>query len=272
MSKLQKTFAVGASSLLAVGGVAGAVMAIPQADASEAVAPADAAAEAPAEVSADTGVVYLEKVDGSFQFTQDQVNSNKEIQKFIGDASKYMCQNKAVNDEVTMAEDWTITIQGDVQNTITANYEELLNSDEVQKVLMACICKANPADGVAAINAEVSGLPFSTLLSMAAPEAGANTVVFTSADGYSIALPMDHVINHGGLIVFDINGAPLVDSIGGMNQLWMGSTSANYFARDIVSITLEVRDEAPAAPGTPEAGDDYANLPNVGIAFGGEVE
>ena len=55
MSKLQKTFAVGASSLLAVGGVAGAVMAIPQADASEAVAPADATGEAPSGVRADRG-------------------------------------------------------------------------------------------------------------------------------------------------------------------------------------------------------------------------
>lgn len=271
MSKLQKTFAVGASSLLAVGGVAGAVMTVPQADASQIGDETTAASEAPANEVIDTGVVYLQNVEGDFQFTQEQANSNQEIKKLIGDASKYMCQNKAVNDEVTMAEDWTITIQGDVANTITANYEELLNSDEVQKVLMACICKANPADGAAAINAEVSGLPFSTLLAMAAPEAGANTVVFTSADGYSIALPMDHVINHGGLIVFDINGAPLVDSIGGMNQLWMGATSANYFARDIDTITIETRAEAPANPNSDEARAAYQNLPNVGILYGGDV-
>ncbi len=56
-----------------------------------------------------------------------------------------------------------------------------------------------------------------------------------------------------------------------MNQLWLGSSSARYFARNIVSITLEARQTPPPAPGTPEAGDTYANLPNVGVAYGGEI-
>lgn len=60
--------------------------------------------------------------------------------------------------------------------------------------------------------------------------------------------------------------------MGGVNQLWLGFTSARYFARDIVSITVESRDEVPAAPSEGDAAEASANLPNVGVFFGGEVE
>lgn len=266
MSKIQKTLAVGASSLLAVGGVASVAVALPQADAAT---DAPQATEA-VEVSTDSAVVYLDHVNGDFRFTQTEVASNDQIRKFIGDAAKYMCGNAAVNTDVD-PKDWSITIGGDVQGEFTATYHELLHSEEVQKVIMGCTCKSNPSDGTASVNAEVKGLPFTTLLNMAQPNEGANTVVFTSADGYSIALPMKYVVNHGGLLVFDVNGAPIVDSIGGANQLWMGSTAANYFARDIDTITIETREEAPISPSSDEARAAYKNLPNVGILYGGEV-
>ncbi len=99
-----------------------------------------------------------------------------------------------------------------------------------------------------------------------------NTVVFGSADGYEVALPLDYVFNRYAPIVFDVNGAPLAESMGGVNQLWLGSTSARYFARDIVSITLESRQTPPPKPGSAEAEDAYANLPNVGVFYGGTVE
>lgn len=69
----------------------------------------------------------------------------------------------------------------------------------------------------------------------------------------------------------DVNGSPIAESAGGTNQLWLGSTSARYFARDITGITLEKRQTPPPAPGSDEADDEYANLPNVGVYFGGEI-
>ena len=69
----------------------------------------------------------------------------------------------------------------------------------------------------------------------------------------------------------DVNGSPIAQSAGGTNQLWLGSTSARYFARDITGITLEKRQTPPPAPGSDEADDEYANLPNVGVYFGGEI-
>ena len=58
--------------------------------------------------------------------------------------------------------------------------------------------------------------------------------------------------------------------MGGTNQLWLGSTSARYFTRDVVEIRVSCEDEAniPPIPGTPEAGDSRTNLPNVGVLNG----
>ncbi|MCI8467958.1 MAG: molybdopterin-dependent oxidoreductase [Eggerthellaceae bacterium] len=269
MNKLQKPLAVGASSILVVSSVAGMAMAGPAA-----AAPQDVVAgnEASQSVSDETAIVYVENVAGDFGYSQTAVNTNQEIKKRIGDAAKYLCNNAAVNEDVVDAQDWMLTIGGDVETSITASYEELYNSDEVQRVIMGCSCKGNHADGAASVNAEVYGIPFLSLLNMVQPAPEVNTVVFTSLDGYSIALPMKYVLNHGGLLVFDVNGAPIAQSVGGFNQLWMGSTAANYFARDIDTITFEVREEAPISPSSDEAREAYQNLPNVGFFYGGDVQ
>lgn len=81
-----------------------------------------------------------------------------------------------------------------------------------------------------------------------------------------VTLPLSYVTQRRSLIVFSVNGAPLADSVGGSNQLWLGSTSARYFARDIVSISFEARaeDDVPCAPG---AVGEMANesVPNVAV-------
>ena len=148
---------------------------------------------------------------------------------------------------------------------------ELQEDPAAQTVLMGCSCAGNPADGRATVNAEVTGVSVKALIQKAGRTLDANTVVFTSADGYEVALPLDYVVNRYCPIVFDVAGSPIAESVGGANQLWLGSTSARYFARNIVSITVEARDVVPAAPGTDAADDDYANLPNIGVDFGGEV-
>ena len=59
-----------------------------------------------------------------------------------------------------------------------------------------------------------------------------------------------------------VNGEDLSASVGGNNQLWMTSTPASYFVRDVVEVLITAEEEAPATPG---AGFDYPNSPNVGI-------
>lgn len=268
-SSLKKTIALGATTLLAAGAALPAVAATAeQGGAPETASALEAAAD---DARGQTAVVYLSEVSGTLSFTQEEVASNEEIGKYLGDASRYLCGSEAINREGTAAEDWAIRVGGAVDNPLEVTYGQLATSDEIKSIVMGCACAGNPVDGRAAVNAAVTGVPLGVILEQAQPAPGANTIVFTSDDGYAVALPLDYVATHLGMLVFDVNGAPLANSIGGTNQLWMGGTSANYFARDIESITIEARDKAPLSPTSDEARAAYQNLPSIGILYGGDV-
>lgn len=270
MNNLKKTLVLGASSVLALTGVGGGIAtAIPDQDAAQ--NSGDETVQSASSALAKTDIVTLDVVEGEFAYTQSAVSTNEEIKNNIG-ASQYLCGARPSGEaSAVSAEDWQISVGGAVSDAYTADFEDLANSEAVQQVLMGCACAANPADGRASANAEVTGIPVLTMIEMAGMDKDANTVVFTSADGYEVALPLSYIANRYCPIVFDINGAPLAESIGGTNQLWLGATSANYFARDIVAITLEVRETPPADPNSDEAREAYGNLPNVGVLLGGEV-
>ena len=271
MNTLKKTFAVGASSLLAITGVSGVALAATQ-DGGEPAQASDQATVESHEVSTDDFIVSLDVVEGDFSYTQSEVTSNEEIQKNIGEASAYLCgANPSGDDSEAAVEDWAIAVQGDVQNPYSATFAEMAENEELQTVLMGCACAGNPTDGRAVANAEVTGISVLKIIEYAEPSEDVNTVVFTSADGYEIALPVKYLEMRYCPIVFDVNGSPISDVMGGTNQLWLGSTAASYFARDIVSITLEERQTPPPSPNSDEAREAYQNLPNVGVLLGGEV-
>lgn len=241
------------------------------------LAPDSAVAETgvslPAEEAANSGKVEVAEVVGAFGFSQGEITPTEVIAKAMAKAPQYLCgathaEGFGAADEY--AAPGSIEVTGAVGNSFSATIDEMV-AEATETLVLGCSCAGNPADGAASVNAEVTGIAVGTLLAVAEPSADANTIVFTSADGYEIALPLSYVMQRYCPIVFDVNGSPLIESVGGTNQLWLGSTSARYFARDIVRITLEERETPPPAPGSDEAGDEYANLPNVGVYFGGEV-
>lgn len=272
---LRKTMALGASAALALTGTGASIAGAFSGAAGEPVAhDAASAVEATAEQSAawqKTDVVTLDLVEGSFTFTQSAVAANEEIARNMS-AAQYLCGARPAGEASSIAaEDWQISVGGAVENPYTATYQQFVESEQVQQVLMGCSCAGNPADGRASVNAEVTGVSLLTMLDIAGADASANTVVVTSADGYEVALPLSYVASRYCPIVFDVNGSPIAESMGGANQLWLGSTAASYFARDVVAITVECRETAPASPSSDEAREAYENLPNVGIMLGGEV-
>lgn len=210
-------------------------------------------------------------VQGTFSFNQTDIASLDTISNAIGRASEYLCGSTFSSGETATSEDvvsWTIEVSGTVENAFSATLGELSEESE-EHATMGCSCGSNPAGGTASVNAQVTGVPLQTVLELARPSEGSNTVVLTSKDGYEVALPLSYVQHHYSLIVYDVNGAPLSDSVGGTNQLWLGSTPAFYFARNIVSIGIEARQTPPQAPGMDDEAD--ANLPNVAIVRGGEA-
>ena len=268
--KLKKTLALGTGSMLVVASVGGGI-AIADSEKELQSDTSVKEVESVSKVSAKTDIVTLNVVEGEFAYTQSAISTNEEIKNNIG-ASQYLCGARPVGDasEISVS-DWQISVGGAVSNSYTATFDELVKTKPIQQLLLGCACAGNPSDGKASANAEITGISVLTLIDMAQMEDGVNTVVFTSADGYEVALPLSYIATRYCPLVFDVNGAPIAESMGGVNQLWLGSTSANYFARDVVAITLEKRETPPANPNSDEAREAYENLPNVGVMLGGEV-
>ena len=203
------TVAAGAGVALIAAGAAGS-LAIAAAQTVDAQTGAAACAQ---EVSATqvktANCVTVDKVEGSFAFTQTEVAGNEYLAQNFAEGSKYLCGAKGATSEQAQAQDWVLTVEGAVENGYAATIDELAESPAVQNVIMGCSCLGNPADGRAAANALVNGVSALVLVQMANPSADANTVVFTSDDGYQVALPLAYLESHYCPIVFDVNGSPI---------------------------------------------------------------
>lgn len=265
-SKTRALAGVAGSSLMLIGMGTGAATALAN-ETENNIAPQEAAIE----LDNQGGACEVPYVKGVFSFAQNMVTPLDEIAKNLATASHHLCGANLMETGDIAAEDWTISVGGAVDNPYKITIAELREDSSAQSVIMGCTCAANPVDGRASVNAEVTGVAVMALLDKAGAIEDANTIVFTSSDGYKVELPLHYVTQRYCPIVFDVNGSPIAKSVGGANQLWLGSTSAKYFARNIVSISLEVRDILPEAPSANDAGDN-ANLPNVGIYFGGVVQ
>ncbi len=232
-----------------------------QADASEVPA-----AQAENQEGRTSAVVSADKVEGTFSFTQGMVDGVESIAANLASASKHLCGSGAESGQTQAVpfDEWTVSVNGNVENAFSATLPELAEKGAAQ-LTMGCSCAGNPADGLASANAEVYGATVASIIAEARPAGSVNTVVFTGADGYQVAVPLFYVQQRYSVLAFNLNGEPLANSMGGANQLWLGSTAASYFAQDVVEITFESRQTPPPTPGTAEAGDAYANVPNVSI-------
>lgn len=268
-----------AGSALLLAGLGGAVLAPQTTLAAEAGAGSQAGTAAlvkgTAAQTAAAPTVRQAAVEGAFAWTQAEVTPTELVASRMGGAAQVLCGSSwAVEggEAGVPAAEWALRVTGDVESEVVATLGELAE-EGAYHATMGCSCAGNGADGLASVNAEVEGVTVAYLLEAAGASEGANTIVFVSDDGYEVALPLAYVTQRASMVVYALNGAELADSVGGVNQLWLGSTSARYFARNVAEVRVETRDEAlvPPVPGTPEAGDAYANVPNIGVVFGGEV-
>ena len=192
------------------------------------------------------------QVVGTFAFTQGEVTPIDRIARAMGMADVYLCGSQPVSARGSSVIEgatasWQVSLDGDVAHPLVLDGANL-RAGSSETIVMGCSCTGNPIDGLASVNAEVTGVAMAALLRRAAPLEGANTVVFISTDGYEIALPLRYLDQHYCPLVFEVNGEDIANSMGGFNQLWLSSTPASYYVRDVVSIRVETRDEVPAEP------------------------
>ncbi|MDR3052958.1 MAG: molybdopterin-dependent oxidoreductase [Coriobacteriales bacterium] len=202
-------------------------------------------------------------IQGEFAYNQGVTAGNDLLYKALYQRSDFICGAKGVDAAKKTVATNAITVTGEVQLVGAYALAELEEKYPVRKV-MGCTCAANPADGRASANAEVTGFLLSGLLKDVVVAEDANTITFVSADGYEVAFPLRYVTQRYSIIVTGINGEAATDAVGISNQLWLGSTSARYFAQNIVEIRITHEQTPPPVPTAPKG----ANLPNVGITAG----
>jgi len=207
--------------------------------------------------------VRIPNIKGIFNYNQGVSASNEQLARNIFKATDVLCGTRAVEtpDEAAIT---ALQVTGAVGKEFFAQVADYNKNAPVKKI-MGCTCKGNPAGGLASANAEVSGFRLAALIRDAEPSEGANAITFISQDGYRVTLPLFYVLQHNATIVSFVNGENTSEAVGCSNQLWLGSTSARYYAQNIVAIEISKQAQDPPAPGTPE----FANLPNVGV-FAGE--
>lgn len=271
MNSSQTALKLATGATLVVAGVLSPLSAI----ASEPVTPAAPAQGAKTEAIeseiASTSVQSESIVNGVFLFSQNVLTPTDTISRTLYQASRVLCGGGIDSATVTAENvgDWTISVSGDVATSFTATVSDLTAQGAVRTTL-GCSCAGNPVDGLASANAKVTGVTVKSILEQCGVAEGANTISFIADDGFAVRLPLSYVEQRYSMIVYEINGEAICDIAGSANQLWLGATSARYFAQNVSQIVISTENEAdiPPTPGTPEAGDSYANLPNIAIEEG----
>lgn len=209
--------------------------------------------------------VNLGVVEGVLGFSQGATASAEEIARaFRGSA--YLCDGTSHESsflEIPSNDSsmWSISVNGSVKNEFSTTFGAVAKAGNESRVI-GCACAGNPAGGLAAVNAEVSGISVQRLIAAAAPENDANAVSFIAADGAKTTLPLWYVFSHGVIIADTIAGEPVSHSMGATVQLWVEGVPASCFVKDVVTIEVTCEDETPAVP-TQQV--DNSVLPNIAI-------
>ena len=101
---------------------------------------------------------------------------------------------------------WRLTILG--REDASLSYQELLTLPEVEQV-QTLECISNPVGGTLISNGSWRGVPLARLLQRVGVPAGARTVIFSCADGYSESLPLEEAMAGSTLVATRLDGRPL---------------------------------------------------------------
>ncbi|MDN7121073.1 molybdopterin-dependent oxidoreductase [Nocardioides sp. ChNu-153] len=106
-------------------------------------------------------------------------------------------------------DDWTLTIDGDVENELTITWDELLDMDMVERdITMTCV--SNDVGGQYVGAARWLGVPLTDLLDRAGVGDRADQLLSTAVDGFTISTPLDVATDgRDALVVVGMNGEPL---------------------------------------------------------------
>jgi len=110
---------------------------------------------------------------------------------------------------------WTLNVHGTVSNPLTLNKMSFLSLPAVDEY-STFECVSNTINPPAALisNGKWTGVQIATLLNQAALSPEAQYVIFRSADGYSVGIPLDRAMHPQSLLAYMMNDSSLPNEHG----------------------------------------------------------
>jgi DMSO/TMAO reductase YedYZ molybdopterin-dependent catalytic subunit len=105
---------------------------------------------------------------------------------------------------------WQLRIHGMVSREMVITFDELLRRPLIEDYVTLC-CVSNPVGGPYIGNAKWLGASYGSLIRSAGPKAGADQLLCTSVDGFTVGTPLAVVLDgqRDSLIAVAMNGAAL---------------------------------------------------------------
>ena len=133
------------------------------------------------------------------QFLSPEVTSNDQF---------YIVSKNLFSDPTVNGNTWRLTVDGQVDNPFTLNYQELL-AQPMKQQYESLMCISNEVGGQYMSNALWEGIPLMNLLQRAGIKTGATKVVFHAADDYTDSIHLTKAIEPTTLLAVRMNGVTL---------------------------------------------------------------
>ena len=106
-------------------------------------------------------------------------------------------------------DDWTLTIDGDVENELTFTFDELAAMPLIERDI-TLNCVSNAVGGPYISSARWLGVRLTDLLDQAGVGSGADQILSTDVDGFTISTPLEVATDgRDAMVVIGMNGGPL---------------------------------------------------------------
>ena len=142
-------------------------------------------------------------------FTFSEMNEIEGISPYITSNKDFYRIDTALRVPTIEPADWSLTLDGLVENPYELSYDEILEMDLVKKdVTLTCV--SNEIGGPLVGNAVWSGVPLSEIISKSKPLPEAQQVMCHSVDGFTAGFPIENIFDgRTALVAVGMNGRPL---------------------------------------------------------------
>jgi len=161
-----------------------------------------------ADVTASRSAVSL-PVPADVQQVGDVALQVPGITPFVVDNADFYRVDTAFLPPRVTTDVWELRLHGMVDNPITLTYADLTAMPSIERMI-TLTCVSNEVGGDLAGNARWQGVRIADVLAMAEPQAGADCVLSTSYDGFTVTTPLEALTDgRDALLAFAMNGDPL---------------------------------------------------------------